>query len=258
MAKENEKLEPEVKVDDATVRFNEAERAPAVSKLTSLLKNSGTDEKSALMFSSLFCKETSKILFEEVVKKFEDKPDTKSHLGTTEKSDGIEDTHTFATLGLDWGEQIVGVTTGTKGAKDHVHMINIYTDWKIRSMVADTDLAEMPNAKPDEMSYHRHIFALDLDALKKHNPSIFTCSMYYSEKKDPTDVGRQGFSNVRQAEALLAQVCQLSDAANWFKGDLKEIQQKIYKAVFEQYPEGQIFQDTLCSRNWLSSFRKCE
>lgn len=120
---------------------------------------------------------------DELIKKFAEK-DASSFTGITKKGGGVKHTHSYVVMSLNWGETLVGVTTGTNGGKPHVHSINLRLDSKLVAIEAETDYAGIPteidgiNTIEDN---HDHAFKANLDKIRQELPSIYVRSMYFNE-----------------------------------------------------------------------------
>lgn len=156
----------------------------SMKKLAEILVQNKYDPTAAMRFSSAFMGAEGAD-FDGIVKKLQENKNSMGYLGDTmpmEKEVEKLYTHKFALLILNWGEQVVGVTTTTKGAKDHAHLIDVDLDSKVIKFTAYTDFGAEPMKDGELRDYHYHEFECDVQALRRDlNGSIFAKPHYLSE-----------------------------------------------------------------------------
>jgi len=171
-------------------------------KIATILSEKGLSEKDAVFFSSLLCKHFPSEDREEVVKRFADAKSMKPHIGSTmedDREDAPDHMHEFAMLVLNYGEFLVGVTTKTKKGKEHVHVISLCLDQKIKAVEAFTDYA-ITDESAESLDFHNHLFNAQIFSIRENIPSIYINSRYYSEQKELARGDGQGKGGPRQGD----------------------------------------------------------
>lgn len=217
-----------------------------------ILSEKGLSEKDSAFFSSLLCKHLSAEACTGTIKRFADAKNMNPQIGTTleEEGEGYPDhTHNFAMLVLNYGDFLVGVTTKTSKGQDHVHVISLCLDSKIKMVEAYTDYS-ITDEEDDDMDFHRHLFSSDLYDIRSNIPSVYvqTRSYYYSEGKGSEDgvhtitCGKKKykFSDQRQAEALLMKSMQMSERPGVTEKDIKSFREKMLSVVENNFPGSMI------------------
>lgn len=203
-----------------------------------------------------------------ITKQFADK-NNRAFLGQTAKSGAKKHTHSYTLMVLNWGENLVGVTTSTEGVADHVHTVKLALDPKIMSLEAVTNMQGIEKKVGDSYAIediHKHSFKANIDKIITEVPPI-TVGYFFNESGEwikgdvkkfsaPSSTGRKmdltpvilaadcvdekdhySFDNRREAEILLDRVAQLEDKPSWFKGTLMSLQEKVFDAVDTYYPD---------------------
>lgn len=263
--KTSEWMEAEVK------KFQEFGDKNGIENLCKLLSHQGFDDSTAVKFASQLKKSLTENEFVEACVKLQEAKNAKSHLGTTMDAGEKAHSHNYALIGVNFGDQIIGVTTGTKGTKDHVHLISVVIDSSIVKLSAWTRFGtDMPGEGKEDM--HKHVFDVDLDEMRKNTGTVYTRSLSENVPEVPTEtVASQtpsekiqqptqeqskhtvnimqfgetkiGFSNKREAEALIVKFCQMEEKPANCNVELDEIREKICEAILKHCPDTLIFDE---------------
>jgi hypothetical protein len=259
--KELTQADLQVKIEDCAILLKRKERV---------------DPAYAYLFSELIIGKLKRLSEVEEAVKFLQEKDTRSFVGITTKMGTKKHTHSYAVIVLNYGEHLVGVTTGTTGEKDHVHVISLSLDSRIISLEAYTNYQAIKIEKDGVTTMedsHRHVFRANIEQITIEVPPIYVRTHYYSEdgiskegnvlealkqikmeepKEDSTMMSTiipasettderaaisYRFSNQRQAHVLLNRVASLDVKPDWYSGDLSSLQSRVVTAVLSEHED---------------------
>lgn len=258
--KDKNKKASEEQVDGIKLNSN----MNTVDSLVKVLVRKGINEVDALFFSNKIFKNVESEKHASLIKRFEETEAVKSYMGKTMEEEGTNHTHEYALMILNWGEQLVGITINTSTGNEHPHLIDIPLDYKIRKIMAWTNMSDVDPESESGSDFHKHSFEADVESIRRQIPSIYIRGYAFSEKTQKPlpdgyiDIGKladhsYGFSNQREAEALLAQAVQFSEKPAWMTCELEEYQANVFNSVFKHYPESRIFDDSRVAELELNS-----
>lgn len=240
------------------------------------LKNKGVDKASAFAMATAFiygAKKASEA--DELIKQLAETT-SKYSVGLTSKDGDPKHSHAYTVFILNYGQQLVGVTTATQGADNHVHSINMRLDSKLTYIEGYTAYSSA-KVEGDNTSteMHEHLIKIDIEKLTEENPNITVSGYYFNEngefvKGDIKDAlakmfeeiktpivlndntiyvipadhctdnkGHYSFNTKRQAEILINRIAYLFDKPVWYKNTLAELQASVVLAIDSKYPDNQ-------------------
>lgn len=239
--------------------------------LSDLLKARGFCEADSIFFSSKLISEIEEGKRESIIKRFQEAKNLNVFKGQTLEVDQQDDNlgdhkHDYVLMSLNFGENLIGITTKTIGAKNHLHVIDIVLDSAVRKIEAYMGYGQEESEEME--TFHSHIFMADVKEIRKNQPMLLIRSKYYSEhKKEEEEEDREqkekekrnkknyidsfeagtktiGFSNQREAEAVLAQVCRFEESPEWCPWPVEILQEKVFSLVEKYFPVSSIFSDS--------------